>query len=268
MNKTPEFIIIGAMKSGTSTIDRNLIVHSQIGFTVTKEPNFFSNNFNKGFDWYLNQFPSDKPILGETSPNYSRLHLYPETVRNMKQFNPDMKIIYIVRDPIDRIVSHLHHNIYRDRLNSKSVEKELIGNEDYILTSSYFFQIKPYLETFDSRNIKVVLFEDFIKNPTAILKDLCNFLNAEYEEIHFKAYNISSKKYLIKFHDTFHKLFGNNKFTDLYHLFWYFMSIKIDRPILTEKSKLFIKSNIKEDIAKFQTIFSLDSSKWNTYEKI
>jgi len=266
--KLPAFVIIGAMKSGTSTIDRNLIAHSQIGFTKIKEPNFFNRNYHKGIEWYLNQFPDNKLILGDTSPNYSRLHLYPDTVRNIMEFNSEMKIIYIVRDPIDRIISQLHHNLYRDRIKPTQLERELIENKDYVLTSSYNFQIQPYLESFGRKNIKVITFENFIEKPSEILKDICEFLEVDYEEVNFKAYNTSEKKYLIKFHDSIHQFFGNNKLTNLYHLFWYFVSIKIKRPSLSKKSEIYLQEVLKDDIEQFKKTFTIDSSKWKTYESI
>ncbi|NMM48046.1 sulfotransferase family protein [Marinigracilibium pacificum] len=262
----PEFIIIGAMKSGTTTLDRNLLNHSQIGFTKTKEPNFFNRNFDKGIDWYLNQFQDNKEILGETSPNYSRRHIYPETVHNMYSTKKDLKIIYLVRDPIKRLVSHLHHDLYRHRIKSHEIDELIKIDSDYIKTSKYYYQIEPFIESFGLENIKVILFEEFINKPDKVLNDICSFLNVRYEKILFKPYNVTGKKYLIKYHDQIHNIFGNNKISKLYHLFWYLVGIKINKPHLDDNNLENIKELLSEDICEFKKTFTEnDYSYWPSF---
>ena len=106
----PDFLIIGTMKGGTTVLYDFINMHNNIESAAKKEIHFFSLNYHKGKDWYLNHFPNDSSKLsGEASPTYfdtASTSLIPDLI---KSFNPNIKIILIVRDPIERAVSQFNH---------------------------------------------------------------------------------------------------------------------------------------------------------------
>src|SRR5690606_26672800 len=98
------FTVIGSMKAGTSSFYKYLSSHPHISMTKTKEVNFFlDQNWKKGNEWYDNLFLNDNLLHGDVSPAYSRRHLYCNVAERMFTYNPRMKIIYIVRNPFERI---------------------------------------------------------------------------------------------------------------------------------------------------------------------
>ena len=104
----PNFIIIGAAKSATTTLTTILPQHPDIFISKPKEPKFFGRYYKKGWDWYASRFKKGKDfaLRGEGSTMYaSGLHSFSKTPELMHRYLPDLKLIYIVRHPLDRIVS-------------------------------------------------------------------------------------------------------------------------------------------------------------------
>ena len=110
---TPHYIIIGAMKSGTSTLAAQLGAQGGIFMSDPKEPQYFSDDpvYAKGPGWYGQLFSHAKPgdLLGEASTHYTKLPTYPETVTRMKAACPELRLVYMIRNPMARLVSHYIH---------------------------------------------------------------------------------------------------------------------------------------------------------------
>src|SRR6266700_6115485 len=109
-SRLPHFIIVGTMKGGTTSLYDFITLHPDIERAKVKEIHYFSLNYHKGHQWYLDHFNSgpDK-ITGEASPTYfdaANMSLIPNLI---KSFNPRVKILLIVRDPIERAISHYNH---------------------------------------------------------------------------------------------------------------------------------------------------------------
>ena len=113
MGRLPNFVIIGAMKSATSTLYEQLQRQPGIFLPELKEPNFFSDQYARGWDWYAGLFAEARAsdIVGEASTHYTKLPTYPETVSRMWDHLPDAHLIYVMRDPIDRLVSQYIHQL-------------------------------------------------------------------------------------------------------------------------------------------------------------
>ena len=104
----PNFIIIGAAKSATTTLTTILPKHPDIFISKTKEPKFFGRYYNKGWDWYASRFSEGQgsALRGEGSTMYtSQMKAFKNTPELMHQYLPKLKLIYIVRHPLDRIIS-------------------------------------------------------------------------------------------------------------------------------------------------------------------
>ena len=116
----PDFIIIGAQKSGTTSLYRFIVKHPAIAPATKKEVHYFSIWYKFGELWYRSHFPTNlsrynfykrtnqKLLSGEASPVYL---FYPVVPGRMKELLPDVKLIVILRNPVDRAYSHYHHSL-------------------------------------------------------------------------------------------------------------------------------------------------------------
>lgn len=188
----PNFIIIGAMKCGTSSLYHYLQLHPEVGMSTIKEVDFFieENNFNKGVDWYQSQFQGDFKIFGEASPNYSKAHYFAGVPRRMYELVPQVKLIYLVRDPIDRIVSHYTHN-YSEGREHRSINEALQEPEDnhYVMCSKYFWQLEQYFEFFSENQMLIIPSFRLRDDRRTTLQQIFDFLEidrsfytSEYEQ--------------------------------------------------------------------------------------
>ena len=108
----PNLIIIGAMKCGTSALHQYLDQHPDIAMSKEKELDFFieDRNWRKGLDWYRSMFPDSGVVRGEASPDYTHYPAIPGVPERMHTVVPGAKLIYMVRDPVERMLSQYMHN--------------------------------------------------------------------------------------------------------------------------------------------------------------
>lgn len=181
----PDFFIIGAAKSGTTSIYKCLEMHPDLIMSSIKEPEFFSDDkvFDKGLEWYSSLFELKKKeqICGEASTTYSRYPHTPDVPSRIKNYISNPKFVYIIRNPIERTYSHYCHHM---RLGvTKTFEQALKDDEIYVNCSLYAEQIKQYLLYFPMESILVLLFEDFIKDRDAFLGKIQSFLGLEVQTL-------------------------------------------------------------------------------------
>jgi Sulfotransferase domain len=200
MNKTPDFIIIGAMKCATSTLHEQLAMQPGIFMTDLKEPNFFSDDeqYDRGLDWYLSHFESAPltAMCGESSTHYTKLPTYPQTIERLHKHFPNVKSIYILRHPIDRLMSQYVHE-WTMRVISIDIDRALDLHPELIAYSQYAMQLQPYLETFGSERVLPVFFERLIRQPQSELERICNFLGYSGQPVwqdDLDAQNVSSER--------------------------------------------------------------------------
>lgn len=177
----PDFIIVGAMKCMTSTLHEQLAAQPGIFMTTPKEPYYFSNDevFAQGEAWYRDLFSAANSgdLCGESSTHYTKLPTYPQTVERMHAAFPDLKLIYVMRHPIDRLVSQYVHEWSVRRIDcpiDAAVDK-LPEMVDY---SRYAYQLEPYLSTYGPDRILPVFLERLQAAPQAELERIGQFLGA------------------------------------------------------------------------------------------
>ncbi|WP_193162913.1 sulfotransferase family protein [Microbulbifer hainanensis] len=182
-SKKPDFVLIGAMKAGTTSLYRMLDTHPDLFLTQPKEPEYFSQKFgDDGFySWYSSLFLDAKPnqLCGECSTGYSRACVYKEVPERLHQENPDVRILYLLRHPAERCWSHyLHRMNERVAAGSKSLPfEEAIKEYPEILDASLFFkQIDRYTNFFPRSQIHVLLFEDLLQDVHIAMEKIFNFL--------------------------------------------------------------------------------------------
>ena len=179
------FMIIGAQKCGTSTLFDILADHPSVVACAQKEPLFFSDSkdWKKELQNYEKLFDSENcKLLFEASTTYT---FYP--LRNLEiwndifEYNPDMKFLYLVRNPIDRIISSYMHTYQRGYIDL-SIEEALIANRLFIDVSRYYTQISPYIKRFGRNNILLIDFDDLNNKRKDTLHTISEFLGIDFEK--------------------------------------------------------------------------------------
>jgi len=185
--RRPDFMIIGAMKSGTSTLYRYLGRHSRIFMCYPKEPMFFSRQYSKGLDWYFSLFSGagEDQICGEASTCYSRWPYFGNVASRIREAVPDSKFIYVMRHPVERAYSHYRHEAEERQspgggafISFKQALEEL---PEIYQTGLYRLQIEKFLEYFPRDRLLPVFFEDLTRNPGPLLEEIQRFLGLEPE---------------------------------------------------------------------------------------
>ncbi len=176
----PTFIVIGAMKCGTTSLYYYLAEHPEIGMSRRKETDFFlkeHGQWARGGDWYRQQFPEESSARGECSPNYTKRHLFDGVPERIASVCPDVRLIYLVRDPIERTVSHYQGSRQQGR-EDRAFEAAVAEPEqsNYVRTSRYHAQLQPYLDCFPRENLLVVTTEELGAAPAATLRAIYRFL--------------------------------------------------------------------------------------------
>jgi len=191
----PDFLIVGAPRSGTSSIYEYLKDISGIFMPKIKEINYFCLSFDsKEFlfairdkEDYLDLFKdaNSNELIGEASPSYLRDPLAPKLIYDV---NSNAKIIIILRDPVLRAFSHyLLFLAFGNETEtfSTSIKKALNGTDDYsgriINSGLYYQQVKRYLETFGRNNVKILIFEEFVQDVRKTVKEILLFLEIKSE---------------------------------------------------------------------------------------
>lgn len=177
----PNLIIIGAPKSGTSAVHYYLNLHPQIFMSKEKELNFFiAENWYKGEKWYQSNFNTDAKIRGESSPAYARYPLYAGVAERMYSHIPEAKLIYIVRDPIERIISHytMHYALGQENRSLTEVLSNLRNNM-YVEVSCYDMQLAQFLQYYTESKILVITQEELFRKRHQTLKKVFAFLGVD-----------------------------------------------------------------------------------------
>jgi hypothetical protein len=158
----PNLIIIGGLKCGTTSIHHYLGLHPQIHMSKPKELNFFVEelNWDLGLDWYASRFDNRFKVRGESSPHYTNLPRFKGVPARIEEHCPDARLLYMVRDPIKRILSHWVHATGAGYETRELVPTLSDPDSSYTQRSLYWMQLQPYLELFDREQIEVIAQEE------------------------------------------------------------------------------------------------------------
>jgi len=198
---TPDFIIIGAQRCGTTSLYNHLIRDTHIAPALQKEVHFFDINYGKGFDWYRAQFPyldKDMVVTGEASPYYL---FHPHSPKRIFERIPSVRLIALLRNPVDRAYSHYHHEFRRgietlsfedaikkeeERLDGE-IEK-MLNDENYYSFSHqhysylsrgvYVDQLKAWTSLFPMEQMLVIKSEDLYNNSSFVIEQVIDFVKS------------------------------------------------------------------------------------------
>lgn len=199
----PNLIIIGATKCGTSSLHQYLACHPQIFMSEPKELRFFTKHWDKGIQWYERHFPVDAPVRGESSPQYTVYPSNPDVPARMHAVVPDARLIYLVRDPIDRLISDYLERLgqFREHRDLESIlvnfESDSHALRQYINPSRYWFQLEQYLKFYSRDRILVLSLDDLRKQRLETLRQVFRFVDVDEGFCHkafSRVWNESSSK--------------------------------------------------------------------------
>lgn len=178
-HELPNFIVIGAMKAGTTSLYHYLRNHEQIFMPKVKELDFFAEgaNWSRGLDWYRQQFSGagDALAVGEASTLYTKYPQYDGVPERMAGVVPEARLIYLVRDPIVRMRSHYQHRV---ALGAETAPPEvaLLENPIYLAYSKYGMQLEQYDGHFPREQLLVVTSEGLRHDRAATVERVYGFL--------------------------------------------------------------------------------------------
>jgi hypothetical protein len=200
----PHFMILGAQKSGTTSLFDYLGQHPQIVRCLVKEVHFFDTRYERGQGWYRSHFPAlnEGPpgaVVGEASPYYL---CHPHAPRRIRALLPRVKLIAILRNPTERAISHYFHEVRKRRetlpiLDALRAEDERIGPEwirmrqdgsyysrihrsfSYKQRGIYVDQLERYWEHFDREQLLVLNSDKLFTEPHDTLRQIYEFIGVE-----------------------------------------------------------------------------------------
>ena len=183
---SPDFMIIGAAKSGTTSLADDLARHPGIFITDPKEPEFFcrDENYARGLAWYESLYDSAEPgqLRGEASPHYTDYPAMPETAPRLAEAYPAIKLVYIVRDPVERAFSGWLQKLKnQDRWGGdmdvpREFSEAIRTYQPLLDMGDYELQVKRMLEFFPKQQLRVYLFEEYVRDRDVMIRDLAGFL--------------------------------------------------------------------------------------------
>ena len=153
----PNLIVIGAQKCGTSVLHYYLGLHPEVSMSKPKELNFFieERNWPRGIDWYKGHFDAEARVRGEASPNYTAFPQHEGVPERMHSVVPDAKLIYMIRDPLERIAAHWVHNYAKRREKGTLAETLIHPNTSYVTRSMYAMQLERFLVHYPKERVLV-----------------------------------------------------------------------------------------------------------------
>ena len=198
----PNLIIIGAMKCATTSLHYYLSLHPEIKMSKKKELDFFifERNWNKGINWYKSHFHRKAKIRGESSPNYTKYPWFKGVPQRMHTIVPNAKLIYILRDPIERIISEYVH-IHSEGGDKRTIKKALTNLKGnwYVDNSKYYMQLKRYLNFYPKSNLLILTAEDLKLDTQKALARAFRFLDVDesfFTHDFFKRVHASKNKHV------------------------------------------------------------------------
>jgi len=198
VGRLPDFLIIGAQKAGTSSLWAYLRQCDRVFMPEPKEPQFFSEKWNRGIDWYTSLFAdADRgELCGEGSTHYSTRQAWPDVPRRIHETCPDVRLVYLLRDPVERIRS-LYQQRLHSRVEHRSLEKLLENEPEYLDGCAYADQMAAYFKYFDRDQILVLPSDRLLTHRVEVVNRVFRFLDlpevAEQLHLDFEANSASTR---------------------------------------------------------------------------
>ena len=182
----PKILIIGAPKCGTAALSSFLSYHPEIAIDGKRELNFFSDNYELGFDWYKDNLPCSVPgqVVIERSSNYIRIDK--NVIQRVWTLNPEMKLILIVCEPVTRMISQFAMQLDHHKIQDTSFEETIFRDKtkipkksNFVVNSNYSFAISAWLRAFPLEQFHIVDGDNLKQTPWKEIKSVERFLGVK-----------------------------------------------------------------------------------------
>lgn len=270
----PNLVIIGAMKCGTTSLHLYLDQHPDIAMSRRKEIHFFlEGHGDKGISWYASHFNCSARVRGESSPSYTKYPQRDGVPARMHTVLPDAKLIYLLRDPIVRIVSHYLHEYLRSREQRPLAEAlRSFSDNPYVDPSRYYMQLEQYLQHYPLSQILILTTEDLRENPQLTLRRALDFIGVV--PFHFETLseaNVSerrgrSTRLASLLESPRMKRIGRHlprAVGELAKLVNARMSKKIQRPTLDAETTQRLTEYLRDDVTRLRALTGVAFEKWS-----
>ena len=187
----PTFVIVGVQKCGTTALHAYLSRHPEISMSSPKELDYFiaERNLAKGEDWYRERFDPAFAVRGESSPNYTAHPTFPGVPERMAALVPDAKLVFMVRDPVDRVRAGYYHR-YSNRVEHRPMREAIRDpGESYVTRSLYHLQLTRFLEHYPMDQILVLEQNELRDERRETLRRVYGFLGVERTDYWRQAFN-------------------------------------------------------------------------------
>jgi len=176
------FLGIGAQKAGTTWLYQSLQLHPRLGFSAKKEVHFWDQHRDRGIEWYRKQFSEDDDRLhGDITPAYAMLE--PEVIREIRQEFPSLRLIYILRNPIERAWSHAKMDLRRRGLPlddaPDSYFRQHFRHKHSLTMGDAEGCLRRWRGVFSAEQLLTLRFEDLCHQPRGLLRHCCDHLGID-----------------------------------------------------------------------------------------
>lgn len=190
-----DFAIIGAMKAGTTTLYYWLRKDPALRLCSRKEPDFFNSpgifksSATKGLKWYENLFKPGTGLTGECSTGYTKYPTDTGVPERLHAHNPDLRFIYVLRNPIDRIASHVAHN---QRAWGRPAPANLMEvctqaeNEHYLNVSRYCLQLEQFFRCFPRERFLILTTDELTADPNGFMRKVYAHLEVRFPGTNYR----------------------------------------------------------------------------------
>jgi len=272
------FFLVGATKAGTTWIYESLKCHPDVLLSDVKEVHFFSTEFHRGVDWYHDFFTghNNEKIVGDICGSY--LSNNRVSAQRIFKYNHRAKILFNLRNPIDRAYSNYCMNLRSDNNITRNIEEYIRPGTGIVDYGLYFYHMKDFLEYFLSNQLKIMFFEDLENDPYKFLMEIYDFLEISRDHTPiFLDKKTNIRKPLLKFKkvNNIILVFLNQLLkykpvqrslasvqTSVLSRIYHSLRPSEDYPVLTGEMKKLIAEYYREDVSKLSKLVNRDLSYW------
>ncbi|MCP4245467.1 MAG: sulfotransferase domain-containing protein [bacterium] len=273
----PNFLIAGASKAGSTWLRICLEDHPEVFMPSGPTLDFFSRNYDKGMAWYASHFKDTggRQTVGEKSTSYIIFDDVPERIR---AWNPDVRLIFILREPIARAYSHYCMN-YRGGAISGDVDAELHADSRLVREGFYHHNIGRFLALFPREQVHILLYDDLRADAEKFYANVCTILGVDPtykpEMLHGKAH---VKKGKLRFHGLLNPVIRGMQWAGGHNRLAYRLNRRIlenkflsttrllnrepKYPVWSPEAKRRIAELYRSDVAKLSEMLGRDLSHW------
>ena len=276
--RLPDVIVIGAAKAGTTTLHVLLDAHPEIAMARWKEPRFFADPGHLVWEGrYRAQFDPEARLVGESSTAYTRAPAVPGVPERMAALVPRARLVYLVRDPVQRALASYVEERYHG-LESRSVEEAFADLEDpynpYVAASRYAEQLELFLAHYPQEQLLVVPLDDLAADPVATGARVFDFLGVDPHAVAVQPQHLNDRSTKVEYVGMgvwLRRSFvgrtvrrippdARQRFTEPVRRL---LTRPIERPTLSPELEKRLRAALAPDAARFRALTGLELDDWS-----